>query len=400
MSGSPASVPALSPRATLYWVVSLCVLSQAGYGGSRVAVSLYALELGASQFAVGTIVALYALCATTLSIVIGRQVDRTPPRIPVIIGTVGMAVVLLLPAFHGNLYLLGGVALILGLCHQIFSIPLEALIGGIGGAERRAGNYTVLTLGWSVANMTGPMITGYLIDHVGHANAFFALAALTGAPLLVMARYPQLVPGTVMHRAAKAEAGGSVLELWRMKSLRTVILCAGIVGSAQDLFQFYMPVYGHAIGLSASAIGLILGTMYGAAFCVRMVIPWMVKRFAELKILTAAVFLAALTYGLIPVFTHEVVLAMLAFALGLGVGCATPMTLSLLYVLSPPSRVAEAIGLQKTIRHGSYMIVPMIFGSVGALFGNMAVFLSNGALLAGAGALMRKVKLEARPPAS
>ena len=61
--------------------------------------------------------------------------------------------------------------------------------------------------------------------------------------------------------------------------------------------------------------------------------------------------------------------------------------------------MAEAIGLQKTVRHGSYLVVPMIFGSVGALFGNMAVFLSNAALLGGAGMLMRKVKVTVKGPA-
>jgi MFS family permease len=390
----------LSPRATLYWVVLICMFSQAGYGGSRVAVSLYALELGASQFAVGAIVALYALCATTLSIVIGRYADRTPPRVPVIVGTVAMAVMLLLPAAFGNLYLLGFVAFVLGLAHQIFSIPLEALIGGIGGPQRRAANYTAITLGWSIANMVGPIITGYLIDSVGHARVFPALAALVAMPLLILAWRPGLLPAVAAQQGGKSEAGGRIADLWRMKSLRNIILCAGIIGSAQDLFQFYMPVYGHSIGLSASAIGTILGTMYGAAFCVRAIIPWMVKRIPELKILTGAVFLAAVTYAAIPVFTHELVLAALAFALGLGVGCATPMTLSLLYALSPPGRVAEAIGLQKTVRHGSYLVVPMIFGSVGAVFGNVAVFLFNAALLGGSGMLMRKVRVTVKAPPS
>ena len=34
----------------IYLVVLIAVLSQIGFGGSRVAVSLYALELGANQF--------------------------------------------------------------------------------------------------------------------------------------------------------------------------------------------------------------------------------------------------------------------------------------------------------------------------------------------------------------
>ena len=377
---------------TLYLVVLMCLLSQVGFSGSRVVVSLYALELGASQIEVGVIIALFAFCATTLSIVIGRYADRAPPHLPVIAGSVAMVAVLLLPPFFGNLVILGLVAFIMGFSHQVFSLPLEAMVGGIGGPARRAANYTVITLGWSIANMLGPLITGFLIDAIGHARVFYVLAAFVAAPLAIMAAWPGLVPREAAHKDVKGEQRGSVAELWRIKPLRTIIIASGVVGSAQDLFQFYMPIYGHAIGLSASAIGTVLSMVAVAAFVVRSFIPVLVRHVSEFRIMNAAVFLSGAMFVLIPFFTNAWILGAIAFVLGLGVGCALPMTLSLLYALSPPGRVAEAIGINKTVRHGTHLVVPMIFGSVGALFGYTTVFLSNALLLGGSGWLMRKVK--------
>ena len=82
---------------TLFLFVLMAFLSQAGFGGSRVAVSLHALNLGANQLTIGVVIALYSLCPMLLAIVIGRFVDRAPPRRLVVIGSVIMTAALLLP---------------------------------------------------------------------------------------------------------------------------------------------------------------------------------------------------------------------------------------------------------------------------------------------------------------
>ena len=50
----------------------MAVLGQVGFGGSRIVMSLYALELGANQATVGVIIALYSVCPLLLSIWMGR----------------------------------------------------------------------------------------------------------------------------------------------------------------------------------------------------------------------------------------------------------------------------------------------------------------------------------------
>ena len=375
---------------TIYLIVLMAFLSQAGFNGSRVSMSLHALQLSANELAIGAVIALYALAPMLLSIAIGRWADRAPPRRLVILGSVIMTAALLLPPLLPAIPALCLAALALGFAHQVFSLPIEALVGGIGGPEKRVRNYAVITMAWSAANFVGPIIAGYSIDYLGQLQVYLVLAAFTLAPVVVLVFKRDLLPRTTAVHVG-GDARGSVLELWRIPPLRITIIAAGIVGSAQDLFQFYLPIYGTSIGLSASAIGTIVGLCALAAFVIRAILPFLSKKLTESQILGCAIFIAAVAFTLFPLFNNAYALGAIAFLLGLGVGCAMPMTMALLYVWAPPNRLAEAFGLQKTVRNFSHLVVPILFGSVSAAFGYAAVFLSNSALLAASGLLLRKV---------
>ncbi len=374
---------------TLYWIALIAILNQIAFSGSRVVVTLFALELGASEAMVGLIIALYSVCAVLLSIVIGRYADRVPARTPMLASCAAMIVMLLLPTVFPSVLTLCVVVVVLGFLHQIFLIPLEAVVGRIDGMENRARNYAVITMSWSIANFLGPIAAGLAIDGLGYKYAFHVLATVTVAPMLMLWFMKRLLPHTPVHAAA-THAQGSVLELWRNPSLRVPIIAGAIVGSAKDLFQFYMPVYGHGIGLSASAIGTILGMAAAAGFVVRAGVPLLIKRWAEAQLLVAAVFVAMIAFLLMPLFTNPYALAAVAFLLGLGVGSSEPMLLSLFYTLTGGKRIAEVIGLHKTVRNTMQISVPILFGAVGTTFGYLAVFLPNAALLAVAGILMRR----------
>ncbi|MCC6533613.1 MAG: MFS transporter [Burkholderiales bacterium] len=374
---------------TIYIVVAVAMLSQIGFGGSRVAVSLHALDLGANQVTVGVIVALFSFTPMLLSIVIGRICDRVVPSRPMIVGSVMMALGMLLPVAWPTLGVLCTAAFVLGLGHLIFGIPLEAAVGGVGGPKHRARNYALITMGWSIANFLGPLITGICIDLIGHQRAFWVLTVFVAVPVVILWWRPELLPRTAKDHGSSDERR-SVLDLWRIGPLRSTFIAGGIIGSAQDLFQFYMPVYGHAVELSASAIGTILGMVALAAFVIRALIPLLVKKATEPAILTGAIFVAALAYALLPFFVDAYALAAIAFVLGLGVGCAQPMIMSLLYVLAPAGRISEAIGLYKTLRSITHVGIPIFFGTVGTAFGFTAVFLSNAAVLLFGGQLQRR----------
>ena len=166
----------------------MAFLSQAGFGGSRVAVSLHALHLTANQFAIGVVIALYSLCPMLFAILIGKLADRVSPRrLSVNFGALIMTGALLIPVVVPGLPALCIAAFILGLSHQVFSLPIEALIGGIGGVEKRARNYAVITMEVA-ADFLGPMMAGFSIDHIGQLEVYLVLAVFTFAPVVMTTR--------------------------------------------------------------------------------------------------------------------------------------------------------------------------------------------------------------------
>src|SRR5262249_41221781 len=148
-------------------------------------------------------------------------------------------------------------AFLLGLTNQFFNIPMDATVGAVGGMERRVHNYAMLSMGWATAGFIGPLIAGFAIDYIGRAAAFPLLAAFSGASFLLLWSGASLFP-TAARRKAE-HAAGSVLDLWRVPALRNTFIATGIVSAGDDLFRLYLPIYAYSVGVSASAIGIILG---------------------------------------------------------------------------------------------------------------------------------------------
>ncbi len=372
----------------IYLIVMMCTLTHAGFGGSRVVVALYALELGASQFTIGVLMALYALCPMLLAVYIGKLADRVGPRLPMTLGTVGVALALLLPPVFPGMITLYFSALLLGTSFHFFFVTVTGIAGGIGGVEKRSRNYALVSLGFSAAGFLGPMAAGFAIDYLGHLPAFMMLAVFTVIPIALLLFRPGFLPKALKHEGDSTK--NSAFDLWRIPKLRNTFIASGIISAAWDLFQFYFPVYGHSIGLSASAIGTVLGVFALATFVIRIVLPRLVKRSSEAEILTYSIFVAACAFALFPFFQGAATLAAIAFLLGLGVGCGQPMSMSLIYTLAPPARVAEAAGLRVMVNNFMHLVIPLAFGSVGAAFGYMPVFITNSVMLVAGGFIMRR----------
>ncbi|MGZ9080344.1 MAG: MFS transporter, partial [Burkholderiales bacterium] len=128
----------------IHLLVLMCMLSHSGFGGSRVAISLYALDQGASQFTIGVLMALYAVCPLFLAVFVGRFADRVGPRLPMMIGLGGVTLGLVLPPLLPGIPTLYVCALVLGSTFHFFFITVQGIAGGIGGAENRARNFALI----------------------------------------------------------------------------------------------------------------------------------------------------------------------------------------------------------------------------------------------------------------
>jgi len=257
----------------------------------------------------------------------------------------------------------------------------------MGGPAGRAKNFSLLALGYSVSGFCGPLLAGLLIDHASFGATFLTLSLLPLVPVAVLARDALALPGP--HRSP-VRASGGIAELFNDRRLRRVFVVNALLSMAWDLHTFFIPIYGSGLGLSASRIGMILAAFAAATFAVRVLMPWIARRLSEFQVLTSALFLAGAAYGLFPFVSSMGPLMALSFALGLALGSAQPMVMSLLHSIAPAGRMGEAAGVRMSIINASTFAVPLLFGAASTSLGLAPVFWSVGAALASGGWFARR----------
>jgi MFS family permease len=366
----------------IYLIVLTCVLTHAGFGGAKLALPLHALELGVDAFSVGVIMALWALCPMLIALYVGRLVDRVGPLRPMLGGAIGVVAALLVPVFFSGIAPLYVLSLVVGTAFQFFFVPTQGITGALGRPEDRARNYSLLAIGFSIASFLGPLIAGFSIDYLGYQPAYLVLAACPALAVLLLWFKGGLLPEAAVGSDGKQKKSSS-FDLLRNANLRNAIVASGLISVAWDLYLFFFPIYGHSIDLSASAIGIIISMFAAAVFVIRVALPRLARVWSEFQILLFAIGFSGAALLLFPLFRDPYMLAAASFVLGLGCGVGQPMSMSLIYSLSPAGRASEGAGLRVMFNHFTHLVVPLAFGGIGTAFGFVPVFVSCSALLLG-----------------
>lgn len=376
-------------------IVLLSVLTHTSFKGSKVLVSLYALELGATPIAIGALFSVYSIFPVVLSLYAGRISDRYGYRLPMVFGACGLAVGLLLPFLVPRLATLYVSAGLIGFCYIFYVVSVQHLVGSIGEGAARTRNYSVFSLGIGLTALLGPMTAGFCIDLIGHRATYLLFACLPALPALALFLNRRLFPGTHGTRADKSEH--RVADLLANVPLRRALVTAAIVETGLELFNFYLPIYAHGRGYSATQIGILMGAFAAALLLVRIIMPRLAQRTSEERVLSATLLLGAATCVLFPLVESYLLLLALSFVLGLGLGCGSPLSMVLAYNRSPPGRSGEAIGLRQTANKVTEVLVPLLFGSLGTALGLAPVFWTDALMLAIGGYIMDRDARMASP---
>src|SRR4030081_2217945 len=115
----------------LYLTVLLSVLNQIALKGSRMLVALYAIDFHASPLAIGLLISMYACFPLMLAVYAGRISDRIGVRWPMVLGSFGMSMSLLLPIVLPFMPVLFISAALIGIANIFFHISAHNLIGSL-----------------------------------------------------------------------------------------------------------------------------------------------------------------------------------------------------------------------------------------------------------------------------
>ncbi|WP_370678723.1 MFS transporter [Comamonas sp. GB3 AK4-5] len=360
--------------------------------GMRMATPLLALREGYSAAAVGFLLALFALTQVFLSLPAGRYADRHGLKRPLawsvaaaMLGAGAAAVFPLYPVLCAAALLTGGAS-------GAAIIALQRHVGRSAHDKTQLRKvFSWLAIGPAVSNFLGPFAAGLLIDYAGGQaasttgfRAAFVLLALLPLAAWLLSRTVQESPQDAAPAAAQQ---ATAWDLFQNRGFRRLLLMNWALSSCWDVHTFVVPILGHERGLSASVIGSILGAFAIAAAAIRLLVPLLSERISEWQVVFTAMVLAALLFMLYPLMPGAWSMGACSVLLGLVLGSVQPMVMSMIHQITPPQRHGEALGLRMMAINGSSVVMPMLFGTLGAVVGVSALFWAVGAVVGGSARL-------------
>ena len=359
----PTDLPPRNLRHAFPWLIATMICVHACMAVTRVTASLWVLDRGYGEASVGLLLSLFAVAPIVLSLWAGRLADRHGFHRPVGVGV-----------------LLAGVGAFLALgVQQLWAIAIGCLLCGGAVAvaavamQREAGMmaeapgdlkriFSWMALGPAVSNALAPIIAGLLIDQLGMTASFAFAAALPLLAWLLALKVPRHPPAVI----SKSFREPAAWDLFRLPAYRRIILVNLALSAGWDAHSFVVPVVGHARGLSASSIGLVLGSFALAATLVRLAIVRYSDHINEGKAVRAAMGLATLTFMAYAWLPGTVGLLCGSALLGTALGSVQPMILSMVHHATPPARHGQALGLRMLTVNSATVAMPAGFGMLAA----------------------------------
>jgi predicted MFS family arabinose efflux permease len=371
---------------TIRGLVLLGVLTHSAFGGARVNLALFGLKLSGSTAQVGLLLSALALFPVLLSVTTGKWIDRVGSRPAILLGAWCLAIGNLLPFIWPEIPALFLCAGAIGIGFNFAYLGTQKLVGDLSRNEQspeqalelNKKNFGYFALGFSVSGFCGPALVGVLIDHWGHARAFACLGCL---PLLALLFCWRRLHDPVAPTQAQA-LKSNPFDLFKIPTLRRLFIAILVLTSAWDVHQFLVPLFGSVRGLTATQIGLVLGSFAVATFVVRLLMPLLADHLSEWGAIALALLIAMAVYCVYPHLPSFWWMFAVSFVLGLGLGISQPMTLALLHHNAPPGRVGEVTGVRMTLIGVSQSVFPSLFGIAGAALGLAPVFWAMSALSA------------------
>jgi MFS family permease len=350
-------------RHAFVWLIATLICVHACMAVTRVTAALWVLNHGYGEASVGLLLSLFAVAPIVLSLWAGRLADRHGFHRPVGVGvTLAFAGALLALAVQQ----LWAIAIGCLLCGGAIAVAAVAMQREAGMMADQPGElkriFSWMALGPALSNSLAPIAAGLLIDHVG-MTASFGFATLL--PLVAWG-LAQKVPRHRPEPAAQGHREPAAWDLFRLPAFRRLMLVNLVLSACWDAHSFVVPVVGHARGLSASSIGVVLGSFAVAATCVRLAIVRFADDLDEVRALRTAMVVAMLTFLAYAWLPGTAGLMAGSAVLGTALGSVQPMILAMLHRVTPPERHGQALGLRMFAVNGATVAMPAGFGLLAA----------------------------------
>jgi MFS family permease len=363
-------------------ILALLTLAFVPMIGARVALSLFALELGAGSFEVGVIAAGSQIPMLFISIPVSMALDRWGAR-PLLYASACCSVAgAVLPFFLPTMASVYAAALLFGAANTLAFQPTQTVVGLLSTPATLSRNFSRYAFISSFTAFIGPFASGIAIDAVGQQSAMLVYLPFALAMLGLLLIWGQSLPAPV---GAKSAAGGLQetlrhREVWRLVAMSS-ICCVGF-----ELYPFLLPLFGHAAGLSASVIGATVSVSALGMIVLPLTLPRLSVWLGEERVLGLCLVLMGVSLVMLLAGSGAAVLVASSFIYGYACYAANPITSTLAYARLPPAAAGQFLAVRNTGNAALRVLTPPAFGALAAAIGLSGVFVAGAALMGMAGA--------------
>lgn len=349
-----------------------------GIMGTRPLVPILAKELEGTPFIIGMIVSLFPLLPFFLSVHVGRYISQIGSKGPLLLSSVFGVVSICIPFFWVNLVGLILSQVIAGVCNTYFVIAAQSYVGRTPEVSKRDEYVMKFSLGAAIGTFIGPAIGGVIADNSTISHSFLILGSITVLSLILSIFLTK--ESNYEESQNKEAVEANVYSFFKIKNFRRAIFISTLILTGKDIFTSFFPLLGVEMGMSSSAIGIIVSINALAGILIRWALPILLHNFSISKVVTLSIIFSGLCMLLLPLFNQVIMIGIISFLLGLGLGLGQPLSISITLYSLPKLLVSQGLGLRITANRFAQMSSPLLFGFVTQIINLSSVFWLTGAI--------------------
>ena len=337
------------------------LLSSVSLQALLVLVPLYALENGAGAATAAFLVGLRGIGMLVFDIPVGILLARLGDKPILISGLVAMTVSTVLFAVSDSVWIMGAASIVSGIGFTAWMIGRQSYITDSSKIVERGRAIAAMAGTMRIGGLIGPVVGAVVAQVFGFRIAFIVLALSVGSAALVVMTFahnvrPEAQPGTA-HLSR-------IREIVRSQS--RALVTGGLASVGLQLMRsgriLLIPLFGHYLGLSISAIGLIISISAVVDAALFYPVGMVMDRYGRKWTSVPCLVLSALSLALLALTEGYYSLLAVAMLAGFANGLGTGSLLTLGSDLAPITARREFLGLWRFIGDLGHAGGPLMIG--------------------------------------
>lgn len=313
----------------------------------------------------------------------GSLADRKGRKLMLLRAALGMAIVMMLQGFATNVWQLFILRTLMGLTSGYIPNAM-ALVASQVPRDKSGWALGTLSTGQVSGVIIGPLLGGFMADHLGLRTVFFVTSGMLFISFLITLFLikERVVPVTKANRLSGKAVFTTLPYPWLIVSLFVTTMMIQLAnGSISPILTLFIRELSSDTSNIAFISGVIAAVPGVSALMAAPKLGKLGDRIGAHRILIAALVFCFILFCLMALINTPTQLGILRFMLGFGDGALMPAVQALLVKYSSDQVTGRIFGYNQSFMYLGNVVGPLIGSSASALLGFRWVFIVTAILV-------------------